>query len=134
MINAIIAITKIAPTSGMKRKRINTIPSIVASQTKKVVVWRRCCFLSSQELKKTTNHTLKNSAGCIVPIPGTLNHHLAPLSSIPIHGTKTRSCSMIAPIAIATMMDGFLSVLTGINATRDTGMSAMSMFLICSLK
>jgi hypothetical protein len=134
IISAIIAITRIAPTSGIKRKRMKTIPNIVASQTKNVVVWSRCFFLKSQELKKITNHTLKNSAGCTVPIPGTLNHHLAPLSSIPIPGTNTKSCKMITPIAIVTTIDGFLRILIGRNATKDTGIRAMMIFFICSLK
>lgn len=91
------------PKSGINKKTKKRSAFSTIKEMKNSLVFALSRFLISHHQRKSTYHSLKNSAGWMLGRNGMSIHPLAPLSTIPIQGINTATCNTIRMTAIMVM-------------------------------
>jgi hypothetical protein len=122
------------PRSGMSKKTKKRMALMVMNEMKKLLSLILLRFLNNHDHKNNTYPNLKNSAGWILGRKGILIHHLAPLSVIPIPGTKTANCNTIKMTDIMMIFLSFWKNLRETIYTSHDITNANQIFLNCLKK
>ena len=120
--------------SGINRNTKKNIASRIINEMKKSLVFILSRFLINHHPKKSTYHSLKNSAGWILGNIGISIHHLAPLYVAPIPGIKTAICNIISTIATMVTDLCFWKNFIGTAYIALAATRAKTMFLSCLKK